>query len=305
MKLAFTVDHLPLRARAYRHAFKSGHGGSQGPLTQLLWRILFYGLEYADLDNGEIVATLPVRGNPRTLRLRAANRQFFALYFHKFRNGYEIEVAQSILTFLPDDGVFADLGSNWGYYPLLVASNAAFNGTVHAFEPFPATYEDLAKVVAQAGLEQWVHTHPIAIGETAGEARMTSPRHSGLARVVAGSTGTVVQVRPLDSFGWERVDVVKVDVEGQEAAVLRGARETLARCRPVVIFENNLADGVAAEEPLKLLMAFGYDIFHPEYDQRYALRRVLDGSRAEFPAYTNLIAVPSERAAELADRFEA
>ena len=52
--------------------------------------------------------------------------------------------------------------------------------------------------------------------------------------------GIVFPVQPLDALGLERLDWLKIDTEGAEHYVLSGARETLARCKPRILFENHV-----------------------------------------------------------------
>lgn len=51
-------------------------------------------------------------------------------------------------------------------------------------------------------------------------------------------TNTKVPITTLDSYNLPRIDLLKIDVEGYEIHVLKGAEETLLRCKPVVIFEE-------------------------------------------------------------------
>jgi FkbM family methyltransferase len=60
---------------------------------------------------------------------------------------------------------------------------------------------------------------------------------TGGCHVIPGAAGDV-EMRTLDSFGFPIVDFLKVDVEGQELPFVRGARETLERCRPFVLIEQ-------------------------------------------------------------------
>lgn len=296
MKLEISAVRLAPVNRAYRNAFRSGHGGSVGPARQTLSRLAFYALEAMRPRGRELEVDLSVRGRPATLRLNPYNRQFSPLYFSLFAEGYELAVARSIARHLPDDGVFADVGSNWGYFPLLLASRAAFRGRIHAFEPIPSTYADLASVVAQADLGEWVETHHAAVGDRDGTVSMSLPRHSGLAAIDERGGIEVPLVR-LDSFGWERLDVLKVDVEGFERAVFEGAAETLRWLRPVVVFE----DGVAASEDCAGTLAFleglGYRLHQPvESGDRLEFRPFASAGRGELPSYLNVVAIPEERA---------
>lgn len=102
-------------------------------------------------------------------------------------------------------------------------------GHVHAFDPRIWTdfrcNVDLAKV-----------THyKCALGDEAGEIQMYAGSHSPNGDVAART----VPVYTLDSFGFENVDFIKIDVEGFEKKVLLGGAETVARCNPVIVIEQN------------------------------------------------------------------
>ena len=66
-----------------------------------------------------------------------------------------------------------------------------------------------------------------------------------------------IDQRTIDHFELENVGLIKIDVEGMELKVLRGALDTLQRCRPVVLFEHHKTD---REEVEKLLRSIGYRI---------------------------------------------
>lgn len=111
---------------------------------------------------------------------------------------------------------------------------------VEAFEPADDTFEALRKNLADAGIEN-VTTHRMALGEGPGTARLAlepkqAARRNLGARYVTGGKGTAVI--DLDSFGLETVDFIKLDVEGYEPMALKGAKATLLRCKPVVLFED-------------------------------------------------------------------
>jgi FkbM family methyltransferase len=68
-----------------------------------------------------------------------------------------------------------------------------------------------------------------------------------------------VEVVPLDAFGFARLDILKIDVEGMEEDVLIGAAETLRRCRPILYVEHAKSDRDALT---RMIEGAGYDI-HP------------------------------------------
>ncbi|WP_170156856.1 FkbM family methyltransferase [Roseimicrobium gellanilyticum] len=206
-------------------------------------------------------------GKPIEIQFDARNTQFHAVYLPKFAEGYEPETSVLLDAFLRESGVFWDIGSNWGYFPLYACARPEFTGEIHAFEPTPSSFRDLASVVKQAGLSERVHCHQLALGDVNGTSCMAVPDgvHSGLASLDANASGERVKVMTADSMDLPDPSVIKLDVEGHEAAVLRGAQKVLNRAKPVIIMENWAADSVSSLEPLRLLESLGYHLYQPAW----------------------------------------
>ena len=102
--------------------------------------------------------------------------------------------------------------------------------------------------------------HRVALGNRSG--RMKSevvPDNTG-ASFVSDSAQGDVPLKRLDEYALEQVDFVKVDVEGYERFVLEGARDTLLRCRPLVLIEQKPFSeryGVAQYDALEYLQSLG------------------------------------------------
>lgn len=125
-------------------------------------------------------------------------------------------------------GRAVDVGGGVGNHTLWLAIACGF--TVETFEPRLSGM--VAANIALNGLDDRVTLHPVALGDEAGAGHWSNKQRG----VLDPGTGDV-EIRTLDSYGFEDVALVKIDVEGMEAAVLRGAVETLERCRPVVYSE--------------------------------------------------------------------
>jgi FkbM family methyltransferase len=138
--------------------------------------------------------------------------------------------------------VLVDVGANIGYFALLAARCVSPGGKVIALEPFPESYRLLQKNVKANGFGNVV-TLQVAAGVAAGHAALyvyERANWNSLGPPRAGVIGAVpVRVEPLDVVlsGEERVDVVRMDVEGAEYDVLLGARGILARDLPYLVIE--------------------------------------------------------------------
>jgi hypothetical protein len=86
-----------------------------------------------------------------------------------------------------------------------------------------------------------------------------TPENTGATHVRQGAAGSI-PMRRLDDYRLNDVDFIKVDVEGYERLVLEGARETLVRCKPMVIVEQKefgLRYGDQRYAAAELLMSLG------------------------------------------------
>jgi FkbM family methyltransferase len=158
---------------------------------------------------------------------------------------YEYKQTRYFKSLLSPGAVVADVGANVGYYSLVAAPLVGSAGQVYAFEPMGAQFAQLCANVMRNSLRQ-VNLVNLALSDEVGEATITleDENNTGSASL-RGGTGSAgsekVQVSTLDHyFGsqpLQRLDVVKIDVEGFETAVLRGGEGTIGRFRPVVMIE--------------------------------------------------------------------
>ena len=168
-------------------------------------------------------------------------------------------------------GVLVDVGANIGTFALLAALLPSLR--VVAFEPNPQTFHWLCENLHRNGLLDRVRAVQLAALDTIGDARLSVPRweESVLATLAPPRYFEVDQVVPvrtttLDGFLSEhpldRIDVLKIDTEGAEQLVLRGARDTIRTFRPILIVEcAKLATrqfGYECRETLALIAEYGY-----------------------------------------------
>ena len=157
-----------------------------------------------------------------------------------------LDYAQLALT---DDAIVIDAGANLGVLSLGF-SFVAPRGRVIAIEAAPSTYRNLVENLAGARTTN-VETMNLAVGETPGTLEFfSSPWFSAGSFVKKATFGaslhqgsTTVAAEPIDDIvgrlGLERLDLIKIDIEGHELPALHGARETLRRFCPAVVVEMN------------------------------------------------------------------
>ena len=151
--------------------------------------------------------------------------------------------------------VALDIGGHVGLWSAHLAKRF---DTVHAFEPVALHRECFRKNVQSHN----VLLHEVALGAKADRVAMhTAPTSSGDTWVKG--PGDIAMIT-LDSLNLDVVDFVKIDCEGFELFVLRGARETLERCRPTVIVEQKPGKGpqfgLGETDAVKFLQELGYTV---------------------------------------------
>jgi FkbM family methyltransferase len=155
-----------------------------------------------------------------------------------------------------------DVGANVGIYAITAAQRAGADGRVFAFEPGMAARELLVGNVARNRLTRSVKILGACVGDYDGTiefAEAADSAMSGIQDTQRGGSVHLLQspITTLDTAmareGIGRVDAIKIDVEGAEAMVLRGAMQVLERSDPVVMLEISAKN--AAEQVLTALQA--------------------------------------------------
>ncbi len=203
---------------------------------------------YAFLDSyGGTLARAPViRVLTNGVRMRLDLSDHLQRQIYVF-GAYEPHELSLFLGLLQPGDTVVDAGANVGFYSLMVAARVEQHGRVFSFEPVPDTYARLCENLALNRLPQ---VSPINCAlwntrETLTFALGSENRHNRGGYSVAPSERSIDTVRGtgirLDDFlseaGVDRVDAIKMDVEGAERFALDGGRHCLERDRPVVLLE--------------------------------------------------------------------
>jgi len=158
---------------------------------------------------------------------------------HIYQGTFEPHETRLVRRYLKPGMTFVDVGANVGYYTALAAHLAAAQGRVIAFEPSPYAFERLTRMIAGNGLKQ-AEAVNAALGDEPGTLDLYSsgdPANHSPSLVSAEDRPVLarVPVRTLDEeakrLQLERIDFIKIDVEGYEPSVLRGAKRLLAERR--------------------------------------------------------------------------
>lgn len=193
-----------------------------------------------------------------------------------FFGTYEPELREVFRTVLPAGGVSVDVGANVGWHTLLMGRLVGPGGRVLAAEANPSVRARLEENLALNRLPQ-VEVLPFALSDADGSLDFFGPDAldpwSGNGYVVpaaAGRPDTIrVEARRLDTLlaaaQIERLDLIKIDVEGFEWRVLEGAEQSIANFRPHIVFEYNADYAARGNGRPELFEAFfarhGYRLF--------------------------------------------
>jgi FkbM family methyltransferase len=154
------------------------------------------------------------------------------------RNGfYEPTLLEAIRARVHRGELCVDVGAHLGNHTVFFAKICGMR--VLAFEPQPDIYEILRRNVELNGVDEQVTTFNLALGEADGRGTLTRalPHNTGSARLRLDEAGSI-RVATLDEHvGDRKVSLIKIDVEGFELEVLKGAERTIARDMPIICAE--------------------------------------------------------------------
>lgn len=155
----------------------------------------------------------------------------------------------ALLARIPRDAVVCDVGANIGWWTIPLARHLApGGGRVLAFEPVPGNRERLAWAINANAMASHIDVAPVALGDTPGELGMwlksaETGAASGTAALVTGDGPAHVKVPVVRLDDWTRergitrCDLMKLDIEGAELMMLRGAERFIAETKPLIFGE--------------------------------------------------------------------
>lgn len=309
-RMRFSVPlRLPLRLEGHSVLTRLlRHGSYVVPPEAFVYHMHLEVLRALRADAGELARdTLHVSRSDGTvipLSVDLRNTQFIAADQSSgvYADGYEPDIMALLDIFVGDQGTFLDIGANWGFFALQLALRPNFAGRIVAFEPGAQPRRDLEALVAACELGTVVSVRPEALGDVTGPHVLTSHDFSGNASIAVEGPGEVVACARLDDLDLPAASLIKLDVEGSEGAVLRGALRYLAAHAPAVVFECRTdTPGGAWTDPFDVLAEAGYVTYalatRSETDPAGARRIMLEATpmraqdRTAWPDHLNVLAL--------------
>lgn len=214
---------------------------------------------------------------------------------------YEEDNVEVLQSFIRDDTkLFVDAGANLGCFSLLIGERLRKHGKVLAFEPHPGLAELARRNAIINGLESVITVHPFGLSDAEAETDFSYPKgHLGgglIGNMDRPEQFDVVRsrVRRLDDIldAGATVDLMKIDVEGHEPAVIRGLQQILARSpRLKILFEKLGLHADRASQIEAVLQPAGFHLYAIADDAQLSL--IPAGELRNFSGYV-LAARPEE-----------
>jgi FkbM family methyltransferase len=206
----------------------------------------------------------------------------YASYEIYFKGIYDRYMTNFFQAHLFEGNVCWDIGTERGWFTLLMANLVGNTGRVDSFEAFPPTFVKLKKNIDLNQFE-WVNANNVAVSDSTGKMFFVPPTDEvthhvdylhdcgGVGYLTQNATPDSIEVPTisLDEYAvnhpLERLDFIKIDIEGAEYAALLGAENIIRKIRPIIAIEYNqetaLRAGTSIEKLDELLDSYGYDRF--------------------------------------------
>lgn len=181
---------------------------------------------------------------------------------------WEPHVRKLIARYVRAGSTAVDVGAHVGTHTILLDQRVGSDGRVYAFEPQKKIYRELVRNLV---LNKVANAVPLrfALGDEPRLVAMAPTVKGNEGHTAVGAGGDAVEMRTLDSFNLRNVSFIKIDVEGYEDPVLRGAAETIRYNHPVIVLEiqggENHDDPTPQlrrkiRETIGILKSYGYTV---------------------------------------------
>jgi FkbM family methyltransferase len=211
-----------------------------------------------------------------------------------FREAYEKHLLIAIKQYVKPGSMVMDIGANIGYWTTMLADVVGPEGRVFAYEPSPENAVLLRAGAAASGVDAIVTLGLYALGATEDSMILFCPPDSGLSslsQVTPEDRSVSVPVHCLDRVwqesGSPKISFVKMDVEGAEVLIFRGAVTFFQQCRPIVTCEVN-------DLRLRKLGSSRAELFEILREMGYRISVLGDPNRSieEYSPFQDIIAFP-------------
>jgi FkbM family methyltransferase len=236
-------------------------------------------------------------GAPGIFEFDAHQSAYLAFVSRALYGNYEIAETLFLEAMLAKSRCFYDIGANWGYYTLVAATHPAFTGQIHSFEISNEMNAALSRMTRELQLAS-VYVMECGLSDQSGYVTTNADRATQLTKVISDSgasrvRGARVKVARLDDLDIPPPDLMKIDVEDHEYAVLDGGRKVLADHRPIILFESR--DGDNGGKAGELLKSYDYHLYGLQ--ERPGMESAVDllpinPADDSFSHHLNLVAVP-------------
>lgn len=186
---------------------------------------------------------------------------------------YETDVKRAIIKYCKPGMTVLDIGANIGAHTLFIAKTAGIDGRVFAFEPAAYAFEKLIKNISLNPMLN-IKAFQVALSDHDEKSRPIDFRSSWRTDGRRKDWPCQADFIRLDSWrqsqGVEKVDIIKLDVDGNERSVILGALSVLSAQRPLIFMEawsKNLRDN--AKNPFITLKQLGYRFFDIRTEEEY------------------------------------
>ncbi len=220
----------------------------------------------------------------------------------------DVGVYRVIKDLLKQGDVFFDIGACVGTFSLIAANIVKASGRVYAFEPVLKHFERLKRNIALNGFEN-ILLFKLALSDKNGGGKIFIPKtlNTGMASLSANNMQWAdyeveeVELKKLDNFVKEqdvkRIDIIKIDVEGHELAVIKGAINSINKFKPRIIMEVNRGflqkAKVRAEEFVRFFKEYDYRLYRIDHDYKEYNLKPIEREK-DFYEHQNVMAAPDK-----------
>jgi len=153
---------------------------------------------------------------------------------------WENNLIKYVEKYLTDDSIILDIGANIGTWSIPLAIK---NRKIYSFEPFDSSYYALCGNIFLNNKESIIYPRHCAITDNINmktKIQLSESINIGGCKLIETNNSeqkNKYTLETIDSFQFDKIDLIKIDVEGHELNVLKSGKQTILKYKPVILFE--------------------------------------------------------------------